>query len=169
MKFFDSLTNKILIFSTALFLTASLPGCGGGLDDAYTGPTGTVTGTVKLDGNPVSTACNISFLNLEKGYNASARTGTDGSYELKFKDGTANVPVGKYNVTVLSDSSGAAQLSPAEAMEQSMAQQEKGAADAVVGGANGPIPQKYSSPTTSGLSFEVKEGDNSIDIPLSSK
>lgn len=166
MKSIESFATRFLTFATILTLAASLSGCGGGVDDAYTGPTGTVTGTVKIDDQPVSSTCAISFVNLEKGFTASARTDSSGNYTLKSKD-SENIPVGKYSVTVSLADSGAAEPSPEEAMEQAMAQQESGGE--VAPPASGVIPAKYASPGSSGLSFEVKEGANTIDIPLSSK
>jgi hypothetical protein len=138
-------------------------GCGGG----YSGPTGTVSGTVTLDGQPVPQGCAVSFLSVE-GYGATGEVGADGSYQLEVIQGggTSNdIPVAAYQVAVL----------PPEEPEMSEAEYEKameasGSDEAPVEEeAEEVIPWKYQAEDSSELTFEVKEGANTYDIKLTSE
>ena len=57
---------------------ATFIGCGPG---GYSGPTGTVTGKVTLDGESVPQGCAVTFVSAA-GFTASAKVGAGGSYTL---------------------------------------------------------------------------------------
>ena len=109
--------------------------------------TGMASGKVTLDDAPVS-AGTLLFMG-EDGHGDSAELGAGGTYSLQLRPGT-------YKVSV----------SPA-ALPDPMAAPEGGApktgAEAVA------IPEKYCDVGTSGLTAEVKEGDSSVDISMTSK
>jgi len=138
--------------------TVTISGCTGD-DGGYSGATGKVSGTVTLDGNPV--AANVSFLNTEMGYSASGAADSNGSYSLSSK-GSSEIPVGKYQVAVTAPP--AKEMTPEEAMEASL-KSEDGSVPAV----ESAIPAKYNSPGGSGLTFEVKEGDNNFEVKMTSE
>lgn len=149
--------NKSVCTPLLFLVCGMLIGCGGG--EGYSGPTGTVTGTVKLDGTPVSGPTKVAFINTEKGFTAVGTTDSSGRFTLSSK-GESQIPVGKYQVTVTS--SAAEDIDPAAAMEASLSGSGESSS-------SGSIPSKYASPGSSGLEFEVKEGDgNDFEIPVSS-
>ncbi|MDG2390286.1 MAG: hypothetical protein P8M30_13315 [Planctomycetaceae bacterium] len=132
-----------------------LAGCGG--DTGYSGPTGTVSGTITLDDQPV--AANLTFMNSIDGFTASGVADGSGKFSLQSNGETA-IPVGKYQVGVTAAADGP-EMDPEAAMKASM-ESEDGSA----GGSDSAIPTKYASPAGSGLSFEVKEGDNSFEVKM---
>jgi hypothetical protein len=152
----------------AVLVVAGLVLCTGCNPSGYSGPTGTVSGTVTLNGAPVPQGCTLVFM-ADKGFTASGQVGAGGKYQLSVigKGGakTSGVPVATYKVSVSPPASGEGSDADYEAMMEEMsksgeAQPEESQAEAEV------IPAKYQSSGTSGLSFDVKEGPNTIDIPL---
>lgn len=77
----------------ALFVTASLAGCGGGDMPEL----GDVSGKVTVDGAPVA-GINILFT-PETGRAAGGVTESDGSYELIYLDGYSGCKIGPAKVT----------------------------------------------------------------------
>jgi hypothetical protein len=151
----------VLVVAGLVFWT----GCNSG---GYSGPAGTVSGTVTLNGAPVPQGCSVAFVS-DKGFTASGQVGADGSYQLSVvgEEGstTSGIPVATYNVSVNPPAGGEGSEGDYDAMmeEESEAgedQAEESQAEAEV------IPAKYQSGATSELSFEVKEGPNTIDITL---
>jgi len=152
---FKLTASTFFSFTLICLTTLAISGCSGD-DGSYSGPTGTVSGTVTLDGNPV--AANVSFMNTEKGYTASGAADSSGKYSLS-SNGSSSIPVGKYQVAVTAPP--AKEMTPEEAMEASM-KSEDGSTPV----AESAIPAKYNSPGGSGLTFEVKEGDNSFEVKM---
>ncbi|MDD3587443.1 MAG: carboxypeptidase-like regulatory domain-containing protein [Thermoguttaceae bacterium] len=117
-------------------LLAVVPGCG-----PKAPATGKVSGKVTLKGAPVTTG-SISLYSLAKGTGASSEFDAQGNFKMD------KVPLGKYAVAV-----------------------EPPIPEIVVGGPPKKIegikvPDKYADAATSGLSVEVKEGDNRLDLEL---
>jgi hypothetical protein len=131
-----SLRSMLLL----LMACAAAVGCGGGGDSAKQPPLGTVTGTVKLDGQPLPDA-NVEFRS-DVGRPTMARTDASGSYVLQYGQGVKGAPVGKHTVKI------STKINPAN-----------DSADKV--------PAKYN--VKSDLIREVKAGDNTIDFDLTSK
>ena len=132
-------------------------GCGSG--DA--GPTGTVSGTVTLNGQPVPPGSTVSFIS-EKGQTAAGVVEDEGEYQLYIGGEDKYIPVGAYKATV---------APPAEEMTQAEYDAMMEAASSQKRPSRPPaqkslIPVKYQMPATSGLSFNVEEGSNQIDIKL---
>jgi hypothetical protein len=155
-----------------------IQGCGDGL----TG--GNVTfapasGTVKMNGSPLNGARVMAY--PEKGPVAIAVTDAEGKFALKSgaEDGVA---VGKVEVSVSVPTETASpaagpKIDPSDptsltramqaASEQSRPSSARESAATVSPDANSLIPAKYSNPKTSGLSFEIKQGqDNVLTIDL---
>ena len=130
-----SWTLNLFTLSFALVL---LSGCGGPSET-----TGTVSGTVTLDGKPVATG-EIGFISAE-GFSAIAEIGSDGSFTVE-----ENMPVGKYIVTV----------NPPALME---APGEEGDTATL---AESAVPDGYSDEGTSDVTQEIVEGPNSVTIEL---
>ncbi len=119
---------------------ALLSGCGGSGE-----PTGTVSGTVTLDGQPVA-AGQIGLISAA-GFSAIADIGADGSFAVVEK-----LPLDKYTVTV----------SP-PALTEAPGEEGGNAKLAVTN-----VPLAYMDEATSGIVQEVTEGSNTVTIELKS-
>lgn len=141
--------RKAMLLTVSLALTFTL-GCGGGAGDMP--QVGTVTGTVTLDGQPVSEA-NIVFNPVSGGRSATAVSDSSGKYTLQYLGGVPGAVVGQNEVLV---STGAAQVGDEGGEEYAPAKKET-------------IPAKYHNDgNESELKVEVKAGDNTIDLKLTS-
>ncbi len=118
------------------------------------GPLATVTGTVEYDGHPITEG----MLNLDsgKGFMLSGRISTDGKFELASPWGK-KLPAGTYTVAVLPlpPDPGAAPT-PEKMFE---ARQKTKGKDAK-------LPQKYTRNATSGVTVQINEGPQEIEIKL---
>lgn len=121
------------------------------------GPIGQVHGKVTFEGKPVASGAAVSF--LAAGGGASGVVGADGSYRVVSTQGEG-VAAGTYKVLVLPP--GGSTPTPEEAMKASMSN-GKGQAAAP---SDPTIPEKYRSAATTPLSYEIKVGDNEINIEL---
>jgi hypothetical protein len=131
-------------------------GCGGDVD--Y-GPTGTIKGKLTLEGKPLPAGSSAVFMEPKAGYLAFGLTDAEGNYTVNtWNDG--NMPVGTYRVMV--HPPGPANDSEKASAEEIMAHPEKFKAVPI----KTDIPKKYRETATSGLSFEIKKGENVIDIDL---
>jgi hypothetical protein len=146
---------RCVVLCTALsLLMGVVSGCSRG---GYSGPTGTVAGAVTHAGQPVPAGCRVSFVSAE-GFVASGEVGAGGAYTLSVVE-NPNIPVATYRATI----------SPPPERELSEAEYEAAMAKGLTGTEDrtqSAIPEKYQSLEASGLSFEVKEGPNKIDITL---
>lgn len=125
-----------------LFLFVS--GCG--KSDGEAKPTGKVSGTVTLGKKPLAQG-SIAFLNPETGESFGAPI-KDGKFSIENP-----VTVGKYQVTV----------NPPEATQPESPDDIKNLRK------QAKIPSAYQDGSKSGLTAEVKEGENTFDFPLSTK
>ncbi len=120
--------------------------------------TGTVTGTVTYNNKPLTKGM-LTFVTP----NGTA-TGTiepDGKYRMA-------VPVGTAKVSVFVASGPRMPGGPKGGMKggKDLPPEAKKMLDNAKGGSGVTIPQKYTDPETSGLSVNVKSGQNPYDIPL---
>jgi len=167
-----------MIRKTVLSLWAAIPvvvavvGCGdsGGLPRRYP-----VSGTVTYNGKPLERG-NINFAPDDAKGRAAGGTISNGRYSLTTQDPDDGALPGKYRVSVVAketDTSkvdlklkpGGGTLSEQEKNAMAAAYPQKFAAKAAAVAKN-LIPAKYSSPETSGLTYEVKEQSNTADFPL---
>jgi len=136
-----SLKHRIAVVYLVVSLIASaLAGCQSEPD------IGVVRGTVKLKGQPV-TSGTITMEGGPSQISLMAPIGADGSYEMKTHD-AGGLPPGSYKVAV---------------SDQRIAEGDLVvlATDVQKSRPTGPtIPQKYRSIETSGLTADVKPGDN---------
>ncbi len=141
--------------------------CSGCQPGGYSGPTGTVSGTVTLNGEPVPQGCTVVFI-ADAGHTATGQVGPGGTYSLSVvgKSGKSSaVPVANYKVCVSPPAKEAAESEDYEAMmDRSASGEEQPQAQAPA--QQEIIPAAFQSVTTSGLSYEVKEGPNTIDVKL---
>jgi len=137
----------------SFYLTLS-SGCSPG---GYSGPTGTVTGTITRGEKPLPPGCRVSFVSAE-GFTASGQVDRGGKYTLMNLD-KPQIPAASYKVC----------LTPPPQPERSEEEYEKAMAAGTTGTSETPsdvIPNKYQNPTTTDLSYEVKPGPNTFDIEL---
>lgn len=124
-----------------------LLGCSGSKEP----PRGTVKGRVTLGGKPLSGAT-IVFDSKALGVSQTATLDDDGKYEFA-SYAAAGLPAGSYKVTI---SSGRF-MEPGEEVPKFGAGTKVGVAPKK---APTPIPDKYAKAESSGLSADVKAGDN---------
>ena len=148
----------LLVVMGVLFSIGCQPG-------GYAGPTGTVSGTVTLNGQPVPEGCTVAFVS-DAGHTASGQVGAGGQYSLSVaREGgmTSAVPAATYKVCVTPP----AAAESSEDYDQMMDAAASGEGQA---GEAPPqeevIPAAFQSTGTSGLSYEVKQGSNTIDVKL---
>ncbi|QDT40584.1 hypothetical protein Pan241w_06410 [Gimesia alba] len=135
---------RALIFPmVCVFFVCIFSGCGGG---AETVPSGTASGTVKLDGKPLSQA-RINFVSSTTGAGVYADLQSDGSYELPNA-----IPEGDYRVFFTSAGLGDAPPSESGNPEQKDALKD--------------VPKKYQSEQSTDLQALIKEGENTFDFDL---
>lgn len=118
-----------------------ISGCGGGK------PAGKVSGKVTFNGAPVTEAA-IVFENQAAGVSAKVNLGPDGTYVAKTAD-SIGLPPGNYQVAVTPSQVAETDEVPLVAAPSGNEQDPPSA-----------IPAKYHSPATSGLTADVKAGDN---------
>jgi len=108
-----------------------------------------VRGKVSYRGQPVTSGL-VLLTPQEQGHAATGELAADGTFALTtFRKHDGAVP-GKYRVAI--------QVFPSEGA---------GLPGAEFGGKRPPIPPKYFTPDSSGLSAEIKAGDNFLDLALS--
>jgi len=140
---FHSARHPRFIVVTALLVSFGLLGCGGSKD----AKTGTVKGTVTVDGKPAN-AGTVGFKGSD-GLTVSGSIQKDGTYQA------VNVPAGEVQVTVTGPTGAAAKTLP-----------DPTGGD-TGGGTPIPIPPNYAKTETSNLKTTVKGGTtNTYDIPL---
>lgn len=123
----------------------ALVGCGGE-------PVGTVQGKVTYRQAPVTTG-SVIFQNADGTVAMSANLGADGTYKVKSVD-RDGLPPGQYKVAISPAAIGSGEVVLATMPGQAPAGPP-------------PVPAKYHSPESSGLSATVAAGDNpSFDFEL---
>ncbi|HEV7224204.1 MAG TPA: hypothetical protein VGN42_15960 [Pirellulales bacterium] len=130
-------------------------GCGG-----PSGPQGTVHGKVTYQGKPITTGAMVSFLS-DAGGGASGTVAADGSYQVRSMNGD-RIPAGKYKVLV--NPPPKPEMSPEEAMKASMSKDKNKGPEA-----DPTIPDQYRNIAATPANYEVKAGDNEINIELQGK
>jgi hypothetical protein len=142
--------RRVLLLQTLWLL---LPGCG------TKGPAiGALRGQVRLDGKPL-TACMVQFENGDAGVSLWAPVDAEGKYVARTHD-TPGLPVGSYRVAVKPHQ--AWNVDPKTGLPALVAQGKKEPAP--------PIPARFFSGETRGLSVDVKEGENPpFDVELPSR
>lgn len=147
---------KLGVLCTLTPLLLALTGCSGG---GLSGPTGTVTGKVTYNGEPVPAGCSVVFMHQESSTPASGTTSADGSYTLTMR-GEPKTLAGEYKVSISPPTSNEQVDANTPGYEATMMEGTPDTAQPA------PFPDKYMLPETSGLTFTVKEGSNTIDVEM---
>ena len=134
-------------FAALLFAFAPVLGCG---SDAT--PRGTARGTVTLNGKPLVGAT-VVYENKAIGVSQSATLDDAGKYEFATYD-AVGLPPANYGVTIIAGRF----MKPGEEIPK-VAPAAKGATPAAPP-KKAEVPLKFSKPETSGLTADVKAGDN---------
>lgn len=124
--------SKLGFLLAALLVSACL-GCG---DKAE--PTGDLSGEVLANDEPVGD-CIVALYSVANKDSLGAKVDLEGKFQLN------EIPIGKYEVSVLQKTSNDAEDQPFDTR----------------------IPQKYRDGRTSGLSVEIEEGENSMTLEMS--
>lgn len=138
-----------------LALSLSAIGCSGDtsrLKDLPKEPTFPVTGVVKYQGKPVDKA-SLTFQSADGKITARATSDAAGVFSVSTYGSNDGAPAGIYKVVVAVNM--AKEISPGVLAPEPP------------GGFKSPIPSRYSNPSTSDLSVEVKgSGKNDLQIDL---
>jgi len=124
-------------------------GCGGG-------DLGAVSGTVTLDGQPLSGA-QVTFMPDEGGGPSFGETDSSGKYVLQHNSGERGAVFGKHSVSI-------------EMIEDEEEYDAAGMDEGTVGARRDKpkvLPARYNE--ESELTADVEKGDNTVDFPLTSQ
>lgn len=136
-----------LICPILILSTVALSGCGSATSEH--GPVGTLSGKVTFNGEPVKEGV-VQFNNPEKGFGGQAVIDEEGNYTVS--NDLGGLVTGTYQISVVPpmiEKSFGPDTPPSEVPKEMPN-----------------IPKKYHYPNTSGLSFQVKEGENTFDIEM---
>jgi hypothetical protein len=140
------LVCSILFLAPPLLVT----GCGGS--------TAPVSGTVTLNGAPLTGGGTVTFQG--SGGGASGVINPDGTYTIP------NAPVGEVHVAVVPGRGPAAGVTITPPPDVSEMKPPQALAPAWTPPAAVSIPLKYADPNTSGLTYTVTRGEQTIDVTL---
>ena len=141
-------------FYTALALLGCLTHLGCGMVGSE--PAGKVQGILKHNGEPAAIGTSVMFLMSAKGLGAVGEVEEDGKFVVKMA-GTDQIPLGTYTVSVRPSTG--PELTPEEQM--AVALSKKAPVDY-----ESSVPKKYRTPESSGLTFEVKAGENLFELDM---
>lgn len=145
------------LLSLALLLAVLPYGCSA--DHDY-GPTGRVTGKLTMDGKPMAVGTGICFTEPIAGFLAFGLTDAEGTFSVdSWNEG--NLPVGQYKAWLAAP----AGAPPRELTSEERMDHPELAAEPRV---RYEFPKKYLDIKTSGLQFDVKNGDNHFDVNVES-
>jgi hypothetical protein len=118
---------------------------------------GNVSGKVTLDGQPLKGGGTVTFQGSKGG--VSGTISPEGSYTI------SNVPPGEVKIT-LAPGMATGAVASATPGDPGKMQPPKTLAPPAPVLPHGNIPEKYTKPETSGLTYTVKSGNQTFDIPL---
>jgi len=135
----------------------TLAGCGGGPERSQTG---TITGTVTLDDQPIE-AGTIIF-ESDNSRPASGKIVDGKIVDVMTYEPGDGVPIGSQRIAIQASSVG-----------ESVEVADPSATGPVdlnyMGGGNSLVPKKYTDPNTSGLTAEIEAGENTVSFQLKSE
>ncbi|SRR6056297_1037819 len=153
-----ALSRSVLVGICSAVVLVAMLGCGSS-SSFPGGTTGTLSGVVTLDGEPVPVGTSVTFIHGETAQPAVAVTKEGGVYTAKMHD-EPKVLTGSYRVAV------ADPPQPSLSPEEMAAQMEGAYLGEEESVPEGVIPPKYNIPDSSGLTVEVVEGANEYDITM---
>jgi hypothetical protein len=147
-----------------LVIGVGLIGVAGCSDDSELGRRYRVSGTVSYNGRPVEKGI-VSFRPTQTGGRAAHGTISGGSYSLSTATDNDGALPGTYQVSIVARDADIAKAQRDARAKGRVVLLQKVAVEAQKQ-AKSLIPAKYESPDTSGLTREVKERSNRIDLEL---
>ena len=141
-------TGKSAWFLMLCTLCLPLVGCGGAPTDQP--DLGTVTGTVTMNGQPLTNV--MVVFSPENGRSSMGVTDAEGNYELEYVGDTKGAKIGQHKVSITTAQTDSSEESGGEESEAP---------------AKETIPPMYNSQTT--LTEEVKPGENIINFTLTTE
>lgn len=142
-------------------LCLAIAGCA---DPVDLGPTGSISGTLTRKGQPLAPETKIIFMHPERGFAGVGQTDEAGHFDITLyrEAGTTDqLPIGQYAVMVRPSSTAPA---PEDAASLESDMDRDPAAQPTVGSSE--IPAHYRQAYTSGITREVKKGENTFEIDL---
>mgnify|MGYP001245889079 FL=1 len=129
-------------------------------------PTGDVTGTVTMDGKPLTNAI-VSFVPQSGGQTAIGKTDSAGKYEL-YRRGERGALLGTHTVVITTVQEPVAAAPSMSSDSEEYLKQASGGNPSDYNQAivKEPIPARYNKQST--LTMEVSKGKNTIDLELTS-
>ena len=152
---FGIFRTNLPVVLLGLFFATTL-GCGGGGGTLPPGETGKVKGKVTYNGSALPVGWNIVFMHEETSQTGTGALAEDGTYMLRMQGGS-KILAGDYKVCLTPPRAGDTDEDAATAMKRAM----EGQADA-----SAVLPVKFQAYDTSGLTFDVKPGDNEGNFEL---
>ncbi len=147
--------NDSFLAATLSIVCLLLSGCGGGSDQPQLG---LVTGTVTLDGEPLSGVAVV--FSPDNGRPARGNTDQTGKYKLTYIGQTLGAKVGHHRVEIAPNEEGEEESEDADASENTVGKPQPKPGKIK-------IPARYN--TKSKLEVDVKTGANTFDFNLESK
>jgi hypothetical protein len=151
MRFFK---RTLLLCVASLIVSA---GCGG----SGRAPLGKVTGTVNYRGEPVKSGTII--LEVPGTRQATGKIVDGKITEVTTHDPNDGVPVGTAKIAVFATQAAAQGAAPATGGNPGSYKMDP---NYMGSGAQSLIPAKYNNPATSGLTAEIKKGENTLTLDL---
>jgi hypothetical protein len=150
--------NHLLVLLPGLLVSLCGAGCGAG--DAH--PTGKLTGKVTLDGKPLEVGT-VQVVTADGKAHGSGILGKEGVYEIP------NAPVGVVKVAVLVPDASAPPPPRGLKLNMKDAKDPGPPEDPAALKLALKLPAGYRNPQSSSLTTTIKSGDNSYDLPLTTK
>ncbi len=148
-------------FANVLFLafTIAAAGCGGEREAKPTDPQASISGTVTYNGENVTPDSSVVFFCKDKNATVAGEVDSFGKFALKPSVGSIGIPAGRYQVMVRAPEPPAPPVG-SDAYKDIMSGKTKKPEPAK------DIPIQFGAFDTSGLSVEVKVGENNFDFDL---
>jgi len=150
-------SRRILLWLSVLGFAWIATGCGSGLPE-----TAEVNGTVTLDGKPVDGAI-VVFFDPDGAHPARGVTDGSGKFTLTTFEAGDGAVLGQHKVSVSKIDESAKAPAGAEGQDTPSVSED------ISESAKNLLPVLYSSPSTSGLTVEVKKGMDPVVLELKSK